>query len=176
MLQNGQSVPNGGVSRCPRCNQFAYWHETKLIYPFVSLAPLPPADMPDDVKEDYVEARNIVQMSPRGAAALLRLCVQKLMPKLGEKGENINDDIASLVRKGLPVKIQKALDAVRVIGNNAVHPGEMDLRDDPGTANTLFGLVNLIVQDRITQPKEIELMYSALPQCSQDAIKKRDGT
>ena len=51
-----------------------------------------------------------------------------------QKGENLNADVAKLVKKGLPVDVQQALDAVRVIGNEALHPGQMDLRDDRPTA------------------------------------------
>lgn len=69
--------------------------------------------MPKDVKEDFEEARNVVDVSLR-AAALLRLVTQKLMIHLGEKGKNLNGDIASLVEKGLSKKIQKALDAVNL--------------------------------------------------------------
>jgi hypothetical protein len=131
--------------------------------------------MPDDVKADYEEARRIVGLSPRGACALLRLGVQKLCASLGEKGRNIDDDIASLVEKGLPVEVQQALDSLRVIGNEAVHPGEMDLRDDVATATSLFGLLNFVVQDRIAGPKERRRLFGLLPERKREAIANRDS-
>jgi len=131
--------------------------------------------MPEEIMKDYCEARSICSLSPRGATALLRLAIQKLCMHLGESGKNINTDIGNLVKKGLPVKIQQALDIVRVTGNNAVHPGEMQLEEDPETADSLFELVNLIVENQISQPKSIKELYEKLPQGPVDAIKKRDG-
>lgn len=128
---------------------------------------------PPDVRADYEEAWSIVALSPRGAAALLRLCIQKLCEHLGEKGK-LDDAIAALVKKGLDARVQKALDIVRVIGNESVHPGQMDLRDDPDTATELFRLINLIVEVMISQPKHIETMYSGLPESRRQAIEKRD--
>jgi predicted naringenin-chalcone synthase len=131
--------------------------------------------MPDDVNSDYEEARRIVALSPRGACALLRLAVQKLCVDLGEAGEKINADIASLVEKGLPVEVQEALDSLRVIGNEAVHPGELDLRDDVETATALFDLLNYVVKDRIAEPKERRRIFGLLPEKKRAAIAKRDG-
>jgi hypothetical protein len=130
--------------------------------------------MPYEVRRDYEEAGWIVNDSPRGAAALLRLALQRLMPFLGEKGANLNQDIARLVDKGLRPDIQKALDALRVIGNNAVHPGEMNIVDDRSTAMALFGLLNLIVIDRITQPREVDRVYNSIPDAAKQGIKDRD--
>jgi hypothetical protein len=63
---------------------------------------------------------------------------------------------------------------VRVIGNNAVHPGQIDLRDDRTTAETLFGLVNLICEKMITEPKHVEAVYERLPESDRKAIEQRD--
>jgi hypothetical protein len=78
------------------------------------------------------------------------------------------------VSKGLPAKVQKALDYCRVVGNNAVHPGEINLNDTPDIAQNLFRMVNFIVEDRITRPKEIDELYGLLPEASREAIEKRD--
>ena len=127
-----------------------------MIYPSTGTAPPPNPDLPKDIKADYEEARSISSTSPRGAAALLRLVIQRLCIELGEEGKDLNTDIANLVKKGLNEKVQKVLNSVRVIGNEAVNPGQMDLRDDAETARKLFDLVNLIVEMMITQPKRVD--------------------
>ncbi|HWP25275.1 MAG TPA: DUF4145 domain-containing protein [Xanthobacteraceae bacterium] len=163
------------TSLCYSCGQFAIWVADDLIYPLQKIAIQPNQDMPSEIRTDFIEAAAIVDQSPRGAAALLRLCIQKLMVFLKQKGKNIDDDIGALVKQGLDSRIQKALDVVRVIGNNAVHPGQIDLRDDKATAMKLFDLVNLIVEAMISTPKHIEEMYRALPENARKAIEKRDG-
>jgi hypothetical protein len=159
---------------CEHCRRDSVWLNDRMIYPDVGGGPPPNPDLPDDIRADYLEAQAIVGRSPRGAAALLRLCIQKLCKGLGEKGENINDDIASLVKKGLDPKVQQALDVVRVVGNNAVHPGQIDLKDDRETAVSLFGLVNLVAEVMISTPKAVQEAYDGLPQSARNAINKRD--
>jgi hypothetical protein len=148
-----------------------------MVYPLASNAPLPNADLPPDIAKVFNEARTIVVLSPKGAAALLRLCIQNLCVVLGESGKNINDDIRELVKKELPAKVQQALDIVRVVGNSAVHPGQIDFDDDPEIASQLFGLVNLITELMISQPKHVAHMYqTVVPQSQRDAIERRDTT
>jgi hypothetical protein len=129
---------------------------------------------PADIAKDYEEARSIAAQSPRGAAALLRLIVQKLCAELGEDASNLNGAIGNLVRKGLPAEIQQALDVVRVVGNNAVHPGQIASSDVEDVADQLFELVNLIVEDRIARPARIKALYDKLPDGAKAAIAKRD--
>jgi hypothetical protein len=146
-----------------------------MVYPLATAAPLPNPDLPEEIRRDYEEARSIASPSPRGAAALLRLVIQKLCKHLGGNGEDLNTDIGNLVRNGLDEKIQKALDSVRVIGNEAVHPGHMDLRDDAATVGDLFGLVNLITDAMISQKKRIDEIFKKLPETKKEQIRKRDS-
>ena len=147
-----------------------------MVYPLASSAPHPNADIPVEIQNDFNEARDILGLSPRGAAALLRLVVQKLCKHLGESGTNINADIAELVKKGLPEMVQQSLDIVRVVGNNAVHPGQIDLDDNPLVATQLFDLVNVIAEIMISQPNRVSHLYANIvPSSLQAAIAKRDG-
>jgi uncharacterized protein DUF4145 len=146
-----------------------------MVDPITTGGPRPHLDMPRDVRTDYEEARTIVALSPRGACALLRLAVQKLCGELGESGKSIDKDIANLVNKGLDIEVQQALDSLRVIGNNAVHPGEMDLKDDIETASALFSLLNFVIDDRIAQPRKRKAFFGKLPEGAKAAIRKRDG-
>ncbi|KCV45560.1 PF13643 domain protein [Bordetella bronchiseptica GA96-01] len=157
-----------GSTRIPRGGEMAW--PTAIVQ-----ATQAHPDLPRDCEADFEEARQVASMSPRAAAALLRLCVQKLCVHLGCPGKNINDDIAALVKRGLPVQIKQALDVVRVVGNNAAHPGEMSSEDTSQVVNSLFGLINFIVEQMITQPKEIDRLHSQLPTGALQAIERRDN-
>ena len=164
------------ASKCRHCQEWTFWYDGKMVVPAEAPVEPPHHDLPNDCLEEYNEAREIFAKSPRASAALLRLCVQKLMPYLGESGRNINDDIKSLVSKGLPAVVQQALDYCRVVGNNAVHPGEIMLNDTPQVAQKLFEMINFIVEDQITRPKQIKSLYDSLPEKDRKNIEKRNGT
>lgn len=162
------------TAECAHCKERSFWVGEMLVWPDERPVEPPNQDLNPDIQADYAEAASILTRSPRGAAALLRLAVQKLMRQLGEGGKDINSDIASLVRKGLDAQIQQALDFVRVVGNNAVHPGQMALEDDTQTAKTLFWLVNSIAEDRISGPRRIAELYASLPETARRAVERRD--
>lgn len=174
--QNSYYIDKLFIAVCSHCSQLSVWYDQKMIYPDKTNIIEPNNDLNEDIKKDYLEAASILNKSPRGAAALLRLAIQKLCKQLGESGKNINDDIASLVKKGLPAQIQKALDIVRVVGNESVHPGQIDLNDNQEIANKLFDLINIIAQVMITQPKEIFALYeNIIPDHKKEEIEKRDS-
>lgn len=160
-------------AKCIHCSQISLWVDKKMVFPPTGNVEHANTDLPADVLEDYNEARDIVNMSPRGSVALLRLALQKLMVHIGEKGSNLNEDIANLVKKGLPVDLQQALDSVRVIGNHAVHPGQIDLNDTPETAIALFSFINIICEYFITNPRKIAKVYGSIPDKDKQNIQKR---
>lgn len=162
------------MAKCQNCSNYSYWVEGMQIYPRVSAAPSPNQHMPKEILSIFNEARLIYQDSTRSAAALLRLSIQMLLKHLGETGENINSDIGNLVKKGLPPRIQKALDIVRVTGNEAVHPGVIDT-DNKKIVLELFNLVNLIIEKTIEEEAKINEIFESLPEGKKEGIKNRDA-
>lgn len=175
---NNPDLPPAEISsaQCSHCNRFSLWADDKLILPHSSTIAQPAPDTPENVASIYREAMSVYPISPRATAALLRLAVQMLIVHLGGKGKDINSDIGTLVKNGLPIQIQQALDIVRIIGNNAVHPGVINFDDTPEISATLFELINIIVREMITRPKEIENFYQTLPPNLLNQIEKRDKT
>ena len=89
---------------------------------------------------------------------------------------DINTDIGTLVASGtIRPMVQQAMDTVRNSGNESVHPGELNLNDDAELALALFGLVNLIADEAITQPRKVQDLYSRMPARKLDGVKQRDG-
>jgi hypothetical protein len=162
------------LSECYNCRKWAVWVNEDLVYPPKKFGPPPNKNLPSEISAIVEEARSILNLSPRGAAALLRLSIQMLCKFLGEEGKDLNEDIANLVKKGLNPVVSKSLDIVRVIGNEAVHPGSIDLNDDRDTAIRLFDLINLIVEQMITQPKSVNELYGKLPEAKRAAIDARN--
>ena len=162
------------ISECEHCKAISIWVNGQIAWPKLG-APQPNSDLPSSVLQDYEEAGLIAADSPRGAAALLRLAVEKLCIKLVPDKNNLNDRIAELFKMGLNQDIQRALDSVRVVGNHAVHPGQIDFKDDRAKVTTLFGLINFVAQVMITNPKKLAELYESLPEDDRKNIKKRDG-
>ena|ERR1039458_4684700 len=163
------------ASMCSRCDNVALWIGDLMIYPPSVDAPPPHNDLAEPARSTYVEARAVAGTSPRSAAALLRLCLQQLVKQLGARSSNLNAAVRELVALGLPVRIQQAMDTVRLLGNEAVHPGTIDLTDDPQMAFSLFDMVNIVVESMVTQPRLIEELHGSLPPAKVEAVQRRDG-
>ncbi|NAX48818.1 DUF4145 domain-containing protein [Photobacterium halotolerans] len=184
--RNSYAIPYM-ASSCSRCDEDTIWKVTDfdsqktpktavILYPDHGESPQPEQDMPDAVKMDYMEAASILTKSPRAAAALLRLGLQRLCIHLGEKGKNIDEDIRELAKKNiLPPAVIRVADTVRIAGNNAVHPGKMSDDDVDNIAGKMFFLLNFIVKKGISEPKEIEELYQMMPSGAREAAEQKDA-
>lgn len=168
----GYVVPQLEISVCIKCSEYSIWFNKKMIYPVTISIADPNPDMNDNVKNFYNEARAVYPHSKRAAAALLRLSLQFLCKQLGATEDNPNKAIDELVKKGLNPAVKKPLDAVRIIGNNAVHPGQIDIDEDIDIS-IVFNLINYIARVEITDKKELEELIAIFPEKDQKAIANR---
>ncbi|AGK54893.1 DUF4145 domain-containing protein [Bacillus sp. 1NLA3E] len=165
------------ISICHHCKKYTIWENRKIIFPFETALPEPHEDMPQNVQGIYREAVNVFKDSPRASAALLRLAIETMIPQLEEyqiKKSKINTMIAELVKKDIPEHIQQGIDAIRIYGNEGIHPGEIVLNDDQETVMFLFDLINIMVEELITRKKKIRKFYGKLPVDKIKGILNRD--
>jgi len=163
------------ISICSECRNYTIWENDKMIYPLSHEMPDAVEDMPDNVLEFYNEAAQVYQYSKRAAAALLRLAIETLMIEhLNVKKGRITDMIGEMVKRDIPDHVQQGLDTLRYYGNKGIHLGEIDLNDNEEIVSFLFRLINTMVKELITEPKEIDSFYRELPETFRVTVEKRD--
>ena len=176
-LFNEEHLPSDlfAASKCTHCHKWSIWIEESLVYPAQVTVEDPNDDMPDEVKKLYRESAQVLSISPRAAAALLRLGLQILLGAVGGDGKNINDDIKKIVALGVEPETQRALDILRVFGNSGAHPGEIKLDEDPDLVHKMYGLMNYVTDRLITQKNQINELFEGLPEGIKDQIESRDS-
>lgn len=82
--------------------------------------------------------------------------------------------LSALVANGLPKTLQKTMNIVRVIGDEVVHPGEINIDDNKNMAIAMFRFMNSIIEKIIVEPKEIDDLYKMMPIEKLKGIENRD--
>ena len=85
--------------------------------------PLAP-EVPDDFSADYKEGCEVLEASPKAAAALARRCLQHLLrDHVKVKPQDLSKEIDELLEsKTLPSDLASNVDAIRHVGNFGAHP------------------------------------------------------
>ena len=151
------------LSWCNCCNKQCLWLYGKLIVPDSGDAPLPNEDLSDGIKADYMEAASVLQKSPRAAAALLRLALQKLCKQLGGKGKHIQAGHWPAGERKRVVRPRGGCDGLR-FALSATTPcirGNWTWRRRE-TATILFDLINFIAETMLTEPKKRKAFYESV--------------
>jgi hypothetical protein len=118
-----------------------------------------PNYIPAPLREDYLEACAIRDMSPKASATLARRCLQGMIRDFcGIAKNRLIDEINELRKqvdagsapKGVEPEAIDAIDAVRKVGNIGAHmEKEIDLivDVDPGEAQSLIELIEMLFEE-----------------------------
>ncbi|MDE8674688.1 DUF4145 domain-containing protein [Priestia aryabhattai] len=175
---NHQMTHITAFSRCHSCKSITIWKNNNMVYPQNLNVEPPNPDMPKDIESLYNEARSIAHLSPRSAAALLRLALEKLLICLGAQKGTIDSMIQSLIKKDIispSGHVRKALDTIREIGNAGVHPTSIDLDENPKASFALFKVINFVVEKMITDQKTMDEIYNYIPKEKREKLDVRRG-
>ena len=124
-----------------------------------------PEYIPQQIRDDYVEACSIIYDSPKAAATLLRRCLQGMIHDFWNIHEkNLNAEITMLKEK-VPASQWNAIDGLRKIGNIGAHmEHDVNLVIDIGCneAIKLQKLIELLLEKWYVSRYEEELLYSEI--------------
>jgi Domain of unknown function (DUF4145) len=156
------------VSRCYNCKGFTVWVRDRLVFPIRGDEPPDVVEVDfeevaedvqetaedEEVSEDFEEAAAILNKFPRGAAALTRVCIQNMMPLFEENAKNLDENISSLVRKGLEVEIQQAMDVLQVVRKNPSQTTEVGLKEENEAAKIFLTSLTQILKRRMLKNRD----------------------
>jgi len=84
---------------------------------------------------------------PRGATALLRVCIQKRVPLLKANDNELNDHVSSLVRKALEMEMQQAMEVLQVLQSAQLNP--LESQADKETALRFLDSLKEVLERRM---------------------------
>jgi hypothetical protein len=64
-----------------------------------------------------------------------------MMPLVKENAKNLDKNLSSLVRKGLGVEIQQAMEVLQVVRKSPLQPIEDDSKEENETVKNLFNFI-----------------------------------
>jgi hypothetical protein len=164
---------------CPECltliTQLAFLKSGQGEYRWVTLwprstnRPAPPPQVPDAIRNDYLESCLVFEDSPKASAALSRRCLQHILREAANvKPANLDQEIDEVLANGTLVSsIAQSLDAVRMIGNFAAHPMKSQHSGEvldvlPGEAEWNLDVVEALMDVYFVQPAQLAAKKAAL--------------
>jgi len=121
------------------------------------------------LREDFEEAAEVLEISPKASAALSRRCLQHLLREYAQtKSKDLVGQIKEVVDSGtLSSDLSHQLDAIRSVGNFAAHPqktiatGEI-LPVEPHEAEWGLDLLEELFDHYFAKPKRAQERKDAL--------------
>ncbi|MBN8964176.1 MAG: DUF4145 domain-containing protein [Rhizobiales bacterium] len=99
----------------------------RQVYPIGASRGPTPVEVPKAIAADYIEACNVLPISPKASAALSRRCLQNILHTHEYKGNNLAKEVDLLLneqdpKKALSQKLRDTVDGIRNFGNFSAHP------------------------------------------------------
>lgn len=148
------------IARCTSCGKPIIWVNNKLVFPLLK-GVKPNIDMPDQVKQIFIESQDVLSSSPRAACMLSRLCLEELLNTVDKsnKKKKLYEKIDNVAPEGSMLK--RVLTACRLTGNKFIHEGTFDALKECGMtpeqlACALAAFINLATEQLISIPKQAE--------------------
>lgn len=137
-----------------------YVIQQSQVYPKGASRPKAPVEVPKHIAEDYNEACLVFNDSLKASAALSRRCLQNLLRDTPEIKSGSLDNEINQAMKIFPTYIANAIDAVRNIGNFALHPMKSDstgeiVNVEPGEAEWLLDVIEQLFDYSYVQPAKL---------------------
>jgi len=119
---------------CPQCSgpmvQFCFTsgeENWETVFPKGASRGPVPIQVPSSIASDYIEACNVLSISPKASAALSRRCLQAILRSHGYSAKDLAKEIDLLLNendasKAIPASLRMTVDAVRGFGNFSAHP------------------------------------------------------
>lgn len=139
-----------------------------LLWPTPVAPDKAPANLDSSIRQDYDEARRVLDSSPQAAAALARRCLQQVLrEKLKVKEGRLEEEIDQACHKDdLSKPARSALDHVRKLGNWAAHPAkdcaDVLIRVTPSEATYTLRALEMCFHDLYIAPTEIAAMEESI--------------
>lgn len=174
---------------CPACSrvivqiveyniQSGVEQRRRTVVPRSSSRAPAPQEVPSEIRADYEEASQVLDISPKASAALSRRCLQSVLRDgAGVTPGNLATEIDKVIEEGkLQSTIADSLDAVREIGNFAAHPSKSvttgEIVDvEPDEAEWNLDVLEALFDVFYVQPKHLEAKKAALNAKLKDAGK-----
>ena len=169
------------ITYCPACKKTVIeiegesvhgttWKEPRfLVYPRRPARPGCPDSVPKEYGNDYKEACDVLDISPKASAALSRRCLQHILrEKAGAKQRDLYDQIDFVLKNcNLPSHIADSIDAVRNIGNFAAHPQKSTasceiIGVEAGEAEWNLSVLESLFDFYFVQPEKVKAQRDAL--------------
>lgn len=160
------------------------WKVGKLIR---SWNLIPPSDskvfpdyIPEGIRQDYLEACLIKELSPKASATLARRCLQGMIRDFWKISKRRLIDEINTIKTKVDPHTWKAIDAVRKVGNIGAHM-EKDINIivdvDPDEASLLIRLIETLMNEWYIHRQEREIMLADIVEISKEKdIKKKPET